>query len=76
MSELFHQVRLIDSLKVHADYDDLEEIHEYIHSASLLANMKLVKKNEVVLSKDPLGVRSEKPNYLEDYPVITKHGNP
>lgn len=30
----------------------------------------------MVLLKDPLRVISEKPNYLDDYIVITKHDNP
>lgn len=74
--ELFHQGRLIDYLKSSSAHDDLEEIHGNILSASVLDNMKLLNKNEMVLSKDPLRVRSVKIDYLKDYQVITKHDNP
>lgn len=67
---------MIDSLKVASAHDDLDEIHGNILSTSVLANMKLLKNNEMVLSKYPLRVRSEKSNYLQDYLVITKHDNP
>lgn len=73
---MFHQGHLINSLKDGSTHEDLEEIHWNILSASYLANTKLLKKNEVVLYKDPLNVRSLKSNYLNDYLVITKHGNP
>lgn len=38
--------------------------------------MKLLKKNEMVLSKEPLRVKSEKTNYLKDYSLSTKPENP
>lgn len=60
MFELFHQGRLIDSLKVASTSEDLDYIHGNFLSASVLTNLKLLKKNEVVLSKDPLKVRSSK----------------
>lgn len=75
LSELFHSGYLIDSLKVAFTHDDMEEIHGNLLSALVLANMKLLKKNEVVLSKDPLRVRSSKSTYLKDNPIITKHDN-
>lgn len=57
-------------------YEDLEEIQGNILSTSILANMKLLKKSEVVLSKEPLRVGNAKIDYLKDYHVITKHDNP
>lgn len=76
LSEVFHQGRLTDALKTVSDNEDLEEIHGNIICASYLDNMKLLKKSEVVVSKDPLKVRCTKTDYLEDYPMITKHDNP
>ena len=75
LSELFHQHHLINSLGAASAHDDLEEIHGNILSASILANMKLLKKNEVVLSNGTVIIRSSKPAYLEDYLVIIKHDN-
>lgn len=62
-------------MKVVSAYEDLEETHGNILFASVLANMKFLKKNEVVLSKEPLRVRSAKIDYLKNYLVITKHDN-
>lgn len=76
LSGLFHQGYLIDSLRVTSAHDGLEEIHGNILSALVLCNMKLLKKNKVVISEKPLRVRSTKSAYLEDYTVITKHDNP
>lgn len=75
LSELFHQHHIINSLGAASAHDDLEEIHGNILSASVLANMKLLKKNEVVLSNETLIVRGSKPAYLKDYLVIIKHEN-
>lgn len=38
--------------------------------------MKLLKKTEMVVSKEPLKVRCTNSDYLEDYPIITKMENP
>lgn len=76
LSELFNQGFLIDSLKFVSDYEDREETHGKILVVSILDNMKLLKKSDVVLSKDPLKVKSTKIVYLEYYPMITKHDNP
>lgn len=76
LSKLFYQSRLIDALKTVYDNKDLEEIHGNILPAFFLANMKLLKKSEVVVSKEPLRIRWAKTDYLEDYIVITKHKNP
>lgn len=38
--------------------------------------MKLLKKSEVVVSKEPFRVRCTSTDYLKDYPVITKQDNP
>lgn len=76
LSELFHQGRLIYSLRDASAHDDLEEIHGNILSTSILANMKLLKRNAMVILEEPLRARSTKSSYLEDYLVITKHDNP
>lgn len=73
--ELFYQGHLIDALKTFPDNENLEEIHRKILSTSVLSNMKLLKKSEVVASKVPLSVRCTNPGYLEDCPVITKMHN-
>ena len=41
-----------------------------------IANMKLLKKSEVVASKVSLSIRCTNLDYLEDYPVINKMDNP
>lgn len=76
LSELFHQGHLIDALKIVHNNEDLEEIHGNIISAFILANMKLLKKSEVVVSKDPFKIRCTNNDYLEDYPIIIKQDNP
>ncbi|XP_050914968.1 uncharacterized protein LOC127129906 [Lathyrus oleraceus] len=48
LSELFHYSRLTDALKNVSDNEDLEEIHGNILFASILENMRLLKKSEVV----------------------------
>lgn len=73
--KLFHQGRLIDSLRDASTYEDLEEFHGNILSPYVMARMKLLKKNEVALSREYLIVRSSKYALLKDYPVITKHDN-
>lgn len=74
--ELFYQGRLIDALKTLPDNGDLEEIHGNIMYAYVPANMKLLKKCDVVDSRVPLSVICINPDYLEDYPVISKMDNP
>lgn len=66
LPELFDQGHLIYSLRDAFAYNDLEKIHGNILFALVLANMKLLKKNEVVLSEEPLRVRSSKSAYLEE----------
>lgn len=73
---MFYQGRLIESFKTLSDNGDLEEIHGNILFASVLDNMKLMKKNDVIASKVTLSVRCTNSNYLEDYHVITKMDNP
>lgn len=41
----------------------------------VLANMKLMKKNDGIASKVSLSVRYTNSNYLEDYPIITMMDN-
>ena len=50
----FFQGCLIVALKNMPDNEDLEEIYGNILSTSVLANMKPLKKSEVVASKVPL----------------------
>lgn len=50
LSELFHQGCLIDSIRDASAHDNLEETHGNILSTSVLANMKLLKRREVVIS--------------------------
>lgn len=75
LSELFHQGRLIGSLRTASTYDDLEETHGNILSTSIMDNMKLLKKDKMVISEVPLKVRNVKSAYLEDFPMITKPDN-
>lgn len=58
------------------DNGDLEEIYGNILSTFVVANMKLIKKSDVIASKNPLSVKSTNLYYLEDYSVITKMDNP
>lgn len=44
--------------------------------ASVLANIKLMNKSDVIVLKVLLSVRCTNSDYLEDYPVITKMDNP
>lgn len=76
LSKLFYQGRLIVALKTFHDNEDLEKIYGNILSASILANMKLLKKIIVVTSKVPFFVRCTNYDYIVDYPVITKMDNP
>lgn len=76
LSELFFQGHLIDALKIFPDNGDLQEIYRNILSASILTNMKLMKKSDIFASNIPLFVRCTYSNYLEDYPIITKMDNP
>lgn len=74
--KLFHKSRLVDFLRVASTHDDLEETHGNILFTSVMANMKLLKNNDIVISEAPLRVTSTKSAYLEDNPIITKHDNP
>ncbi|XP_050896277.1 uncharacterized protein LOC127103022 [Lathyrus oleraceus] len=74
--ELFYQGRLIDALKTFPDNKDLKEIHENIIFAYVLANLKLMKKSDVVASMVPLSIICTYPDYLEEYHVITNKDNP
>lgn len=76
LSEFFFQVHLIGAFKNLSNNGDLEEIYGNVLSASILANMQLMKKTAIVTSKIPLSVRCTDSYYLEDYPIITKMDNP
>lgn len=76
LSVPFYQGCLIHALKIVPYNEDLEEIHENIIYASVLANLKLLNKNQQLFSKDPLKARCSNTDYLEDYPVITMQDNP
>ncbi|XP_050920137.1 uncharacterized protein LOC127137753 [Lathyrus oleraceus] len=76
LSELFYQDRLINALKKFPNNGDLEEIHGNIIYTSILANMKLLIKINAVSLRVPLSIIRTNPDYLEDYPVISKMDNP
>lgn len=54
--ELLYQGCLIDVLKTFTDSEDLEEIHGNILFTSVLSNMKLLRKSDVVASRVPISV--------------------
>lgn len=73
--ELFHHRRLIDALeKVYAT-QDLEETYGNIISTTVLRNMNIIKKKDVVKSNESLCIKSGKTYYLEDFPNISKMDN-
>lgn len=76
LPKLFFHGRLIDALKSLSDNEDLEEIYRNILSTSILVNMNIKKKCEVIASKIPFSIKCTNFVYIEDYPVITKMDNP
>lgn len=76
LSELFFQGRLIDAFKSLPGNEELQAIYGNILSASILANMKMKKKCEIVASKIPLSIRCTNYDYLGDDHVVTMMDNP
>lgn len=75
-ARLFYQGCLIYALRNLPDNRDLKKIYGNILFASVMANMKLMKKSDITASKIPFVVRSTNSDYLEDYPIITEMDKP
>lgn len=69
LSELFYRGRPIHDLKNLPDNGNMEKIYGNILFASVLDNIKLMKKIVVFASKIPLSVSCTNSNYLKDYPI-------